>query len=139
VSVNNNTVLNDRCPGDSENSVTYGSTTETPAYVRQMLRGARSVSAQIVITLDSSIPEWSQHVIGEVVTDVIFRARGPVIASSYRYTLGYTMPKAVIRAITPGEDNGDAILTIDLEPQYDSTSGGALTGECTNITTSNFD
>lgn len=139
VSVNNNIKLNDRCPGDSENSVTLDAVTETPAYVRQMLRGSRTVSAQIVITLDSTITEWSQHMVGEVVTDVIFRARGPVIASSYRYTLGYTMPKAVIRAITPGEDDGDAILTIDLEPQYDSTSGGALTGECTNITTSNFD
>lgn len=139
VGVNNNLVLNDRCPGDSENSVTYASITETPAYVRQILRGSRTVTAQIVITLDSSIPEWSQHVVGEVVTDVIFRARGPVIASSYRYTLGYTIPKAVIRAITPGEENGDAILTIDLEPEYDATSGGAMTGECTNITTSNFD
>lgn len=136
--VNNNIKLNDRCPGDSTNSVTATYGTATPAYVSTMKRGNRVVTAQIVETLDSTIPNWKRHAVGEVVTNVIFRARGPVIASSYRYTLGFTIPKAIIKAVTTGEDNGDAILTYDLEAIYDSTSGGALTGECTNTTTSNF-
>lgn len=138
ITVQNNPVLNDRCPGDPENSTTDNSVTETPAYVQRINRGARTVTAQIVITLDSTIPQWKQHVVNESVTNVIFRARGPVIASTYRYTLGYTIPSAIIESITPGDDNGDATLTINLLAMYDSSSGGAATGEVTNTTTSNF-
>lgn len=140
VEIANNTKLNDRQAGDSELSLTYESITETPAYVSRLRRGNRVITAQIVIKLDSTIVEWGRYTVGEELTDVTFRAQGPVISgSSTRESLGFIIPSARIASIEPGEDDGDATLAINLQAFWDSGTSNALTCEVFNATSSNYD
>lgn len=140
VEVQNNTKLNDRCPGDSTLTLTYDSTTTTPGYVGKLRRGTRAVTAQIVILLDSTIVPWERYVTGQAITDVTFKAQSTVEAgTAYKYTVTYIIPKARIQAVTPAENDGDATMTIDLIGIYDSSSGGALKCEVINTETSNYD
>lgn len=140
VEVQNNTKLNDRCPGDSTLTLTYDATTTTPGYVGKLRRGTRAVTAQIVILLDSTIVPWERYVTGQAITDVTFKAQSTVEAgTAYKYTVNYIIPKARIQAVTPGENDGDATMTIDLIGIWDSVSGGALKCEVINTETANYD
>ncbi len=139
IEVANNTKLNDRCPGDPTIAITDGSLTTNPAYVAKMRHGARTVTAQIQILLDSIIPDWLTFATNDVLTDVTFKAQGAIIASTFRYALNMIMPKARITSIEPGESDGDAVLTINLTGFYDGSSGTALKAEVFNTETSLYD
>jgi hypothetical protein len=136
IEVANNSKLNDRCPGDPTIAITDGSLTTNPAYVGKMRHGARVVTAQIVILLDSIIPDWLTFATNDVLTDVTFKAQGAIIASTFRFALNMIMPKARITSIETGENDCDAVLTINLTGFYDSVSNSALKAEVVNTETS---
>lgn len=141
VSINNSIKLNDRCPGDPTVTITDPLTNlvTTPAYVQKLRHGQRSVSAQIVIALDSIIPDWFTYATNDVLTDVTFQYRGAIIASSFRYMLSIVLPKARITAITTGENDGDAALTLDLTAFWDAATTTAARAEVQNTETGNYD
>jgi len=141
VSINNSTKLNDRCPGDPQVTITDPLTAivTTPAYVQKMRHGQRSVTAQIVIALDSIIPDWFTYATNDVLTNVTFQYRGAIIASTFRYMLSVILPKARITNITQSENDGDAALTLDLTGFWDSATSTAASAEVQNTETSNYD
>lgn len=141
VTIANSTKLNDRCPGDPTVTITDTVTalTTTPAYVQKMRHGARSVNAQIVIALDSIIPDWFTYATNDILTDVTFQYRGAIIASSFRYMLSVILPKARITNITTGENDGDAALTLDITAFWDSATTTAAKAEVQNTETANYD
>ncbi len=139
VEVANNSRLNDRCPGDPELTLTSGSLTTTPAYVNKLTRGDRTVTAQIVIKLDSTIPDWITYSVGDTLTNVTFQFRGPIITSPHRHAIHAIIPKARVTSVESGEDDGDATLTINLLGFYDTVSGGALLAEVINTETGSYD
>lgn len=139
VEVANNLRLNDRCPGDSTQTLTYDATTTTPAYAGKLLRGARTVTAQLVILLDSTVVPWERYVTGQELTDVTFKAQSTAEAgTAYKYTINYIIPKARITSVDPTDSEGDAAITINLTGMYDSITGGALKAEVINQETSNY-
>jgi hypothetical protein len=138
VEIVNNHKLNDRLAGDPTNTLTYETVTVNPAYQRRLIRGSRVVNASITIPLNSTKVEWEKYTIGQQLTDVIFKPRGPIISGAVRASIAYFIPKAKIASMTTGEDDGDATVTITLDAMYDSTSLGAVTGEVVNTTTTNF-
>lgn len=139
VEVANNLRLNDRCPGDATQTLTYDATTTTPAYAGKLLRGSRTVTAQLVILLDSTVVPWERYVTGQELTDVTFKAKSSALAGTgYNYTINYILPKARITSVDPTDSDGDAALTINLTGMYDSVSGGALKCEVINQETSNY-
>jgi hypothetical protein len=139
IEVANSTRLNDRCPGDAEMTITAGALTTTPAYVGRMSRGNRVVTAQIVIKLDSTVPDWITYAVGDILTDVTFKYRGPIITGAHRYALHGIIPKARITSVDPGEDDGDATLAINILGFYDTVTLGALKAEVVNTETANYD
>ena len=138
IEVSNSTKLNDRCPGDPVVTITDGALTTTPAYVQKMRHGTRTATAQIVITLDSTIPDWLTYATNDVLTDVTFQYRGAIIASTFRYMLSYIMPKARITSIETGENDGDAVQTLNLTGFWDGATSTALKGEVQNTETSAY-
>jgi len=141
IGVSNATKLNDRCPGDPTVTITDPLTAlvTTPAYVSKMRHGARSANAQVVLTLDATIPDWFTYATNDVLTDVTFQYRGAIIASTFRYMLSLIMPKARITNISTGQDDGDATLTLDLTAFWDSATSTALKAEVINTETANYD
>ena len=141
VEIANNTKLNDRCPGDPTVTITDTVTalTTNPAYVQKMRHGSRTATAQVVIALDSVIPDWFTYSTNDVLTDVTFQYRGAIIASSFRYMLSIIFPKARITNITSSENDEDAALTLDLTAFWDSASNTAAKAEVQNTETANFD
>jgi hypothetical protein len=139
VEVANNLRLNDRCPGDSTQTLTYDSTTTTPAFAGKLLRGSRTVTAQLVILLDSSVVPWERYVTGQELTDVTFKAKSTALAGTgYNFTINYIIPKARITSVDPTDSDGDAAITINLVGMYDSTSGGAIKAEVINQETTAY-
>jgi hypothetical protein len=136
VEIVNNLKQNDRCAGDPQ----LAEGTCAPAgYVRKLLRGSRAVTAQIVITLDSTVPEWIQMACNEILTDLTFTVNGPVIgAGPTKNSLEVVIPKSTIRATTSGDDNDDAVIALDFVAMYDPSTGGAATGSCTNSIATGF-
>lgn len=132
----NNLKQNDRCAGDPQ----LAEGVCAPAgYVRKLLRGSRAVTAQVVITLDSTVPEWIQMACNEVLTDVTFTINGPVIGvGPTKNSVVANIPKATIRGTTSGDDNDDAVIALDFVAMYDPTTGGAATGAVTNLVASGF-
>lgn len=141
VSINNSTKLNDRCPGDPTVSIVDPLTaiTTTPAYVQKMRHGQRSVNAQVVIALDSIIPDWFTYATNDVLTNVTFQYRGAIIASTFRYMLSVIFPKARVTNVTQGENDGDAALTLDLTAFWDSATTTAASAEVQNTETGSYD
>lgn len=139
IEVANNSRLNDRCPGDPTKTIVYNGLTTTPAYVNRLRRGSRTVTAQIVVLLGSSVGPWERYVTGEQLTDITFKAQGNLEAGpGYKYTINMIIPKARIQSIEPGEVDGEATLTINLLGMYDATSNGACKVEVINQETANY-
>ena len=139
VEVANNLRLNDRCPGDSTQTLTYDATTTAPAYAGKLLRGSRTVTAQLVILLDQTVVPWERYVTGQELTDVTFKAQSQTLAATgYYYTINYIIPKARITSVDPTDSDGDAAITINLTGMYDSVTGGALKAEVINLETSAY-
>jgi|SRR5262245_4896691 len=135
----NNTRLNDRCAGDPTITVTDGALTTTPSHVRKMKHMARGPVAQVTILMDDTIPDWFTYMTNDQLTDVTFRANGPIIASSFRHSLAMIMPKARVSDLSETEVEGEAALQLTIEPFFDTTSNSALTIEVVNTDTSNYD
>jgi hypothetical protein len=135
----NNTKLNDRCSGDPAVAIQDGALTTTPSHVRKMKHGDRAVSAQVTVLLDDTIPDWLTYATGDILTDVTFRANGPIIEAPFRHSLARIMPKASIADVGPTEFEGEAALQITLEPFWDDTTDTALIEEVVNTETSNYD
>lgn len=139
VEVSNNLRLNDRCPGDSTQTLTYNSTTTNPAYAGKLLRGNRVVTGQIQILLDSTVVPWERYATGQELTNITFKAQSSSEAGTgYKYTVTYIIPKARIQSVEPAENDGDAAMSINLVGMYDSVSGGALKCEVINTETSAY-
>jgi hypothetical protein len=135
----NNTKLNDRCPSDPTVTITDGALTTTPSHVRKMKHGDRVVTAGVTILLDDTIPDWLTYATNDILTDVTFRARGPIIASTFRHSLGRILPKARITDIGPTEFEGEAALQMTLEPFWDDSTDTALREEVMNDESSDYD
>lgn len=135
--INNATKLNDRRPGDPSTS---NGTDGTAAYVRFMNHGIRVATAQIVITLDNDVYEWLRMANNQALTDVTFSARSSaLIGATQRAALTMILPNGRITSVTAGEDDGDAIVTVNILGYYDATSGGSAKVEVVNTTASSFD
>ena len=139
IEIANNTRLNDRCSGDPTLTITDGALSTTPSYVRKMKRMDRAVSAQVTILMDDVIPDWFTYVTNDQLTDVTFRANGPIIASTFRHSVGFIMPKARVIDCAPTEVDGEAALQLSLEPFWDDVSGAAVKCEVINTATSAYD
>ena len=135
----NNTKLNDRCAGDPTVTITDGSLTTTPSHVRKMKHGDESVVAQVTLLLDDNIPDWFTYATNDVLTDVTFRPRGPIIASTFRHSLAKIMPKARITDVSPTDFEGEAAMQMTLEAFWDDATNTALKVEVMNDETSNYD
>ncbi len=139
IEVVNNSKLNDRQAGDSTVALgPYETVTANRYYTRKLIRGSRVVTAAITIPLNSTNIEWQKYTIGQQVTDVTLRGRGPIITGAIRQSVAMIIPKAYIQSIVPGDDDGDAVITINLLPIYDSVSGGVLKVEIVNNTAANY-
>jgi hypothetical protein len=139
IETGNNTRLNDRCSGDPTVTITEGALTTMPSYVRKMKHMDRIVSLQVTILMDDTIPDWFTYAVNDVLTDVTVRTNGPIIASSFRHSLGEIMPKARITDLGPTEVDGEAALQMTIEPFWDDVSLTPIRTEVINTVTSAYD
>lgn len=125
VELNNNLKRNDRCAGDP-----YRVSETDPcdaAFVRKLLRGARTAAAQIVLTLDETLAEVQDVYCNQQVTNLTFTVFGNVIgAGPTRHALEIVIPVAQMSAVTPADDDGDATIQLDFAPMRDPITGGAM-------------
>lgn len=125
VELNNNLKRNDRCAGDP-----YRVSATDPcdaAYVRKLLRGPRTAAAQVVMTLDETLGEVNDVYCNTQVTNLTFTVFGNVIgAGPARHTLEIVIPVAQMAAVTPTDDDGDAVIQLDFAPMRDPVTGGAM-------------
>lgn len=126
----NNLVTGDRRPGDpfmTANDVTTGS------YVRSLLRGKRSVSAQIKLSLDENLSEFDWLKSGTTITSLKVKNVGKIIGTSTdSFEFELTVPKSKIQVITGDSEGDDATITINFLPLRDPVSGGLITGRVRN-------
>ncbi len=129
VEVNNALKQNDRCSGDPTQVADASCADQAAAYVRTLLRSTRTVTAQIVIKLDSTLPEWIQMTCNELLSDVIFRVGATAAGLAATDTMQEAvLPFARIDSIEPGDDDGDATLTLNLKAYWDAVNGTAISG-----------
>jgi hypothetical protein len=112
---NNNLRRDDRRPGDPfliPNDPTSG------AYVRYLLRGPRTATASITVSLSEDLREFLTHQQNRIVTNLSFLMKGYVIpgVTPTNHTVEIKMPRSVIRGIGGTDDNDDAALTLDFFP-----------------------
>lgn len=141
---NNHAPQDDRCIGDSSQNAgdyTASGGASDAAYLSKISRGNRVVTAQIVILLDSTMPEWLRMAENEALTNITFGARGSVLdAAGPTYeSMKLIIPSGTFRSVQEVDSNGKAALTLTFLPKYDSSSGGAAKAEIVNATSSNFD
>lgn len=133
--VNNHQPTNDRCSGDTEQIPSVPGTTSgngAAAYLSKLTHGDRVVTAQIVILLDSTLPEFVKMAENEVITDVTFSALGPDLAAGVPARLTMILPNARISSLQEVDSNGKAALAINLLALYDATALGNLETEVVN-------
>jgi hypothetical protein len=114
----NNLRRDDRRPGDPfriPNDPSSG------AYVNRLLRGPRTASAQITVSLTESLREFVTHSQNRVVQNLSFLMKGNLIPGAlggavYNYAVEVKMPSSYIRTIGATDDNDDAALTLDFYP-----------------------
>ena len=135
---NNHSPQNDRCIGDS--SQDYGDYTASggasdAAYLGKLEHGDRTVTAEIVLELDSSLDEMNDMAENVSLTNVVFGARGAVLdAGGPTYeSLKLTMATAQFQTIRQTEVNGKACITLAFLPTTTGTS--VLSCEVVNATT----
>jgi hypothetical protein len=140
---NNHSPADDRCIGDSVQNAgdytTSGGASEA-AYLSKLTRGVRSISAQIVILLDATMPEWLKMASNEVLTNLTFGARGNILdgAGPTYEALKVIVPNARFSAVQEIDSNGKAALTLTMKAMHDATALGARV-EVINGISSNFD
>jgi hypothetical protein len=134
--VNNaHTPSDDRCSTDPEQIEDDPTVTAGPgvaSYLSKLSRGDRVVTAQLVILMDSILPERKKYAQNSILTDVTFSVLGPELAPGFPAALTLIIPQARISNVDEVDSNGKAALQIDLLPIFDATSGGAIKGEVVN-------
>jgi hypothetical protein len=132
---NNHAPSDDRCstdPTQIENDPTVTTGEGAASYLTKLSMGDPAITAQIVILMDSIIPEFTKYAQNQILTDVTFSILGPEISGGFFNTLRLIIPQARISAVTEVDSNGKAALQIDLLPIFDVTSGGVIKGEVIN-------
>ncbi|MFN7949436.1 MAG: hypothetical protein U0Z53_29035 [Blastocatellia bacterium] len=125
---NNQLQQNDRRPGDP--FLTSGDQ-RTGAYVRNLRRGPqRQITAQVVLTLDSSHPEFDDMKANQIITNLTYKFTGPIISGAYAYEHTFVIPKAYILSVKPQEDGDDELSVVEFRPLEDSVTKGLITYEC---------
>lgn len=135
---NNHAPQNERCIGDSYQD--YGDYSASggaseAAYLGKLEHGDRTVSAEIVLELDSSLDEMNDMAENVSLTDVTFGARGAVLDAggpTYEY-IKFIMATAQFTRIAQTEVNGKACITLAFLPTTTGTS--VVTCEVVNATT----
>ncbi len=141
--VNNHAPADDRCIGDSSQNAgdyTASGGLSDAAFNSKLTRGNRAINAEIVILLDSTLPEWLKMAENTALTNVTFGAKGAVLdatAPTYQ-SLKVILPNAKFAAVREQDSNGKAALTLSFKAFYDSTAIGAKV-EVVNGTASSFD
>lgn len=134
----NATKLGDHCSGDPTVTIVNGALTVTPKHVRKMKHGDITVSFQAAVLLDDTIPDWFTYATGEELTDVTFRANGPMIESPFRHSLAMIIPRAAVTDVSQTEIEGEAAMQMTIEPLWD-VADTALQIEVVNTETANYD
>jgi hypothetical protein len=140
--VNNHAPADDRCVGDPEQDAgdyTASGGLSSAAYNSKLSRGSRQVNAQIVILLDSTMPEWLQMAENEALTNITLGAKGPELYTAIDAALNVIIPQGRFRAVQEQDSNGKAALVLTLNAMYDATSGGAAKVEVVNAVANNYD
>ncbi len=140
---NNHEPTDDRCIGDStQNAGDYTASggTSDAAYLSKLTRGNRVVTAQIVILLDSTMPQWLKMASNTALTNITFGARGAILdgAGPTYESLKVIIPNGKFSAVQETDSNGKASLTLSFKAFYDATAIGAKV-EVVNGTSANFD
>lgn len=135
---NNHSPQNDRCIGDSSQDYADYSASggaSDAAYLGKLEHGDRTVTAEIVLELDSSLDEMNDMAENVTLTDVVFGARGAVLdAGGPTYeSLKITMATAQFQTIRQTEVNGKACITLAFLPVTTGTS--VITVEVVNAST----
>lgn len=113
---NNAVRRDDRRPGDPfrvANDPTSG------AYMNRLLRGRRGCGAQVVVSLNEDLAEFVTMQQNRIVDNLAFIMKGELIAGATpatNYTAEINIPRAQLRTVTAGNENDDAILTLDWYP-----------------------
>lgn len=133
----------DRCIGDpeqKEGDYTLATGNGVAAYLQKLTRGSRVITAQIVILLDSTMPQWAKMAQNIALTNVTFGARGAVLdgAGPTYESLKVIIPNGRFAAVQEQDSNGKAALVLNFKALYDATAIGAKV-EVVNGTASSFD
>lgn len=141
--VNSHAPADDRCIGDpSQNAGDYTASggASDASFNSKLTRGNRTVTAQIVILLDSTMPEWLQMASNTALTNITFGARGAVLdgAGPTYQSLKVIVPNGKFAAIQEQDSNGKAALVLSFKTFYDATAIGAKV-EVVNGTAATFD
>lgn len=140
---NNHAPADDRCIGDpSQNAGDYTTSggASDAAYLSKLTRGDRVVTAQIVILLDSTMPEWLKMASNIPLTNITFGARGAVLdgAGPTYESLKAIIPNGRFAAVQETDSNGKAALVLNFKAMYDATAIGVRV-EVVNGITNNYD
>lgn len=117
-----------------------GPTNGQAYYANRLLRGTMTVTASVTLTLvHNAIAEWLLMAKNTVFTDVTFRARGAVISGSTRESAALILPNARLKGDAKIVNENDlALVTLNFEALYDSTTGGLIQGAVVNTTATNY-
>jgi len=116
-----------------------GDTVQTPssagsgAHVRRMPRGKYETSISMVIDFLSNA-YWLKSTLNEVMTNLKFTIKGPLIDATYRHEFEIIVPKFAFEVVDPADDDGDAATTLNVIALEDPTSLGTITGRIRNAT-----
>ncbi len=136
--VNSHSPTDDHCVGDPEQDAgdyTASSGASSAAYNAKLTRGSRVVNAQIVILLDSTMPEWLQMAENEALTDITLGAKGSQLVAgppAYNAALNVVIPNGRFSAVKEQDSNGKASLVLSLTAIYNAGVNGACKVEVIN-------
>lgn len=134
VSLNNNLLLSDRCPGDT--SLTQN--TGTALYLSRVPRQEQALDVGFTFLLNEDPDEYLIHLANTNVTAVKIAIRGPLISGSDYYELGVNIAKANFRTVVLSENQGQVAYGLQIQPLYDSGASYIAQGYIVNETASSF-
>lgn len=120
----------DRCIGDpeqKEGDFTLATGAGVASTLSKLTRGTRVVTAQIVILLDSTMPQWAKMAQNIALTNITFGARGAVLdgAGPTYESLKVIIPNGRFSAVQEQDSNGKAALVLNFKAMFDATAIGA--------------
>lgn len=130
VGIQNNLVVGDRRPGDPFKTA---GDVRTGAYVRSLLRGKRTASAQLKLALDENLDELDWLTDDTTLTGLSIKNVGePIGATPEKFEVEWKVPNFKVQAITGDSEGDDATLTVNFSPLRDAVSGGLVTARVRN-------